>query len=234
MRLHNKSILISPVDAALIEAINALGINTIFSNYINNLISYERYHADMQLLKIKNRIFVPANAVSLIDRISVYSDDICICKALETLYPHNVALNAALVGNNLFCKVDALAAEVRDFCINNDIRLVNVNQGYAKCSTLIVNDNAIITADPTIHKAATDVNIDALLINQGHIVLDDKNYGFIGGASGVIGDNVLFFGDLDTHPDAESIKLFLKKYNMRHISLYSGKLKDIGGFVLLN
>ncbi len=234
MHLHNKSILISPVDTELIDAINGLGIKTIFSECIDNLIAYERYHADMQLLRIKDRFFLPNNATGLVSKVSAFSQNMCMCESLKKNYPLNVSLNAAQVGEFLFCKVNSLAPEVRDFSTENDIKLINVNQGYAKCSTLVLNDNAIITADESICKVAADLNLDVLLIRQGYIYLDDDNYGFIGGASGVIGDTVLFFGDLKTHPDAKNIKLFLNKHKMKQMSLCKGRLKDIGGFVLLD
>ncbi|MBQ4568784.1 MAG: hypothetical protein IJA62_01795 [Ruminococcus sp.] len=234
MRSRNKSILISPVCTEITNAINELGINTIFSECIDNLITYERFHADMQLLKIKDRFFIPKNAIGLLKKLSEFSNEVCVCDSLENKYPLNVSLNAVQVGQYLFCKASSLAPEVREFSIANDIKLINVNQGYAKCSTLVLNDNAIITADPTICKAAYDLDLDVLLIKQGHIYLDDNSYGFIGGASGVIGDTVIFFGDLESHPDASDIKEFIKKHNMDLISLCKGCLKDIGGFVLLN
>lgn len=234
MHLHNKSVLISPVETEITESLKNYGINVEFSACIKELLSFERYHADMQLLRIKERTFVPANVEDLITTISKYSEDLCVCRALEADYPENVCLNAVLIGDNLLCKVNALAEEVREYCLKNDIKLIDVNQGYAKCSTLVVNSKAIITADATIGKAASDLSIDVLRIRQGYITLDDKNDGFIGGASGVIGNTVMFFGDINTHPDAHIIKEFLKKYKMNYISLCKGFLKDIGGFVLIN
>ncbi len=234
MHLHNKTILISPVDTEIIDSINKLGIKTIFSVCIYDLIPYERYHADMQLLKIKNRFYIPKNSNGLAEKLSEFSDNICVCDPLKGEYPYNVSLNAAQVGDLLFCKASSIAANVRDFLSDNDIKIVNVNQGYAKCSMLVLNDKAIITSDPSIYKVAKNLNLDVLLIREGYIHLDENNYGFIGGASGVIGDNVLFFGNLETHPDANNIKMFLKKHRMNYISVCEGILKDIGGFVLLN
>ena len=50
----------------------------------------------------------------------------------------------------------------------------------------------------------------------------------------VVGDTVVFFGDVNTHPDCREILDFISKYGMKHISLMDGLLTDIGGAVILN
>ena len=55
MLLHKSEppvVLISPEDKDIIDNFQNLGIKTIFTNKISELISYEQSHADMQLLKI--------------------------------------------------------------------------------------------------------------------------------------------------------------------------------------
>lgn len=237
MHLHNELtiLLVSPTNADIVKALKNHNINVCFSDCIEDFIEYEKYHADMQLLRIRDKYFVPQNACGIIKFLTKNDFDVKVCESLGRKYPRNVSLNAALVGDKLFCKESTLAKEVKEYCLQNGISIVNVNQGYAKCSTLIIDDNAIITSDPSIYKAAIAENVDVLLISQGNIVLDENNYGFIGGASGVIGEKVLFFGDLDMHPDRELIKEFIEKYNKQVISLINGvKLCDIGGFVLIN
>lgn len=234
MHLHNEhTVLISPVDSIIYDKLNEIGINTVFSEEVCNLISYERFHADMQLLVINDTAFIPDQVSRLYDKVSSYFSNTVICKSIKGKYPGNVALNAALIGKYLFCKASAIACEVYEYCSKNGITIVNVKQGYTKCSTLIVDKKAIITADIGIYKAAEKYEIDCLLIKPGYIYLDDKNYGFIGGASAVIGESVLFFGDINTHPDAESMINFIKKHNKNCISLTDHKLSDIGGAVLL-
>ena len=44
--------------------------------------------------------------------------------------------------------------------------IINVKQGYAKCSICVVSDNAIITADKGIAKAAIQNRIDVLEITR--------------------------------------------------------------------
>lgn len=235
MLLHDKkhTILISPADSKLLKALENLHIEYIASAEISELIEYERYHADMQLLVINNTAFIPENSKDLYSRIKPYFLDVVICKALKNKYPDNVSLNAALIDDKyLFCKESALAAEVRDYCNANNIEIVNVNQGYSRCSMLIIK-NSIITADKSIISAAEKIGLKHLSIKQGYIDLKGADYGFIGGASGVIGDTVYFFGDIERHPDYIEIASFIKENDMQYISLSDEKLTDIGGFVTI-
>lgn len=231
--LNNRLVLISSEDKSITDKIQALGIQIIESNVISELRLNEQRHADMQMLVINDTAFIPKNICSFKSVLKPYFNEIIVCNKLYGDYPANISLNVALVGNYLFCKEDSLAIEVREYCKNNGIEIVNVKQGYTKCSTLIVNENAIITADTGIHRKALDKNINSLLITPGFINLNNADYGFIGGCSGKIGEYVLFFGDITKHPDAEKICDFITKNGCKYISLISTQLNDIGGFVVI-
>lgn len=66
----------------------------------------------------------------------------------------------------------------------NDIEIVNINQGYARCSTLILNNRTAVTADISVKNALEKDGAKVLLISSGDIKLEGYDYGFIGGASG--------------------------------------------------
>lgn len=236
MRLHdyNAYVLIAPMYRLVIDRLNSLGINTVFTKPIKSLICYEQYHADIQMLIIDSIAFIPQNASYLKEYAERLSLVPILCEFIDGKYPANVALNAVLLGDKIICREDALSVEVKKYCYEKNIEILNVKQGYAKCSTLVLNDNAIITADVNIHKAAVRSFVDSLLIRPGYINLDGADYGFIGGSSMVIGDTVVFFGDVNTHPDCSLILDFLYKHNMNHVSLFDGELVDIGGAVLLS
>ena len=88
-----------------------------------------------------------------------------------------------------------------------DIELINVNQGYAKCSCAACS-SGVITADDSIFKTLCKQGINSLKITPGHVTLTGYDYGFIGGASGVIDGKLTFFGDVSKHPDFSKIKEF--------------------------
>ena len=59
-------------------------------------------------------------------------------------------MNCLYLGNKLYGRLDATDKAVLDYCTKNQIELIDVKQGYTRCSTLVVNDNAVITADKSI------------------------------------------------------------------------------------
>lgn len=144
-------------------------------------------------------------------------------------YPGDVGLNQLVMGGVLYGRVDHAARELLDVYPDR----VAVKQGYARCSTLKLSENAAITADRTIATALMSKGVDVLLIEAGHIRLDGYDYGFIGGASFPLPDrSVGFFGDLSLHPDAKAIFAFAERHGVKLYSL-SGELTDYGGGILL-
>ena len=112
--------------------------------------------------------------------------------------------------------------------------MINVKQGYCKCSICIVDDNSIITSDEGIYKEVIKYGIDCLLIQKGHIDLFELDYGFIGGCSGLISDKTLmFFGDIKKHPDYNKINTFVSSKNKTIISLSDENLLDLGSLIPL-
>lgn len=234
MLSHNtKRLVYMAWDDELCKGLITEGIDVIPSKNLVQLRENERYHADMQLFIIRNKAFVTEGSADLKNRLTEYGYDVVMCSPLSKDYPENIALNVALIGNKLFCKTSSLDEKIKEYCVAENIEIINVNQGYTKCSTLILNDKAIITADTTIYSAAIKQGIEVLKIAEGDILLDGANYGFIGGCSGVIDNTVYFFGDIRKHRDAKEIISFLKKHHMDHFCLSKSELRDIGGFVLL-
>ena len=69
-------------------------------------------------------------------------------------------------------------------------------------------------------------------ISKGHIYLSDSHYGFIGGASGKLSDNEIYFsGDISSHPDYDIITDFLDKYHIKPVFNRNRRLNDFGGFI---
>ncbi len=225
-----KTILISPVDGRIYYYFKD-SFNAIKSDCLKELVSYERYHADMQLLNLNGNLFVNSNCKAVINALDKLNIAYTLCEDIGNKYPDNVALNAALVGDVLICKEKALHPCVREYCIKNNIKVLNVNQGYTKCSTLIINENTIITDDESIEKVSLINNINVLKISKGDILLDSETVGFIGGASTVIDETVYFFGDITSHRDGIKIIEFLALHNLNYKCVIPGRLVDIGGIV---
>ena len=110
-------------------------------------------------------------------------------------YPQDCIMNALVIGNKIFCKNDSVSTSIIDFATRRKYKIINVKQGYPACSTLAFGNNAI-TADSGMAKILCDEGINVTLIKEGHISLPPHKYGFIGGAAGVYGNVVYFFGNI--------------------------------------
>ena len=146
---------------------------------------------------------------------------------LQSSYPYNIGLNALCIENLFVHTVNYTDTNLLSLLKNK--KIINVKQGYTKCSTCIVNNHAIITSDLSIAKALSLEKIDVLLIPPGDILLPGLNYGFIGGAAGLIEDKVLaFYGHLDHYLYGSEILKFLHKHMVEPVFLRNGKLIDRG------
>ncbi len=145
-------------------------------------------------------------------------------------YPNDILFNSAKVGNFIIGNTKYTSAYISEYSKSNMLTQINVKQGYAKCSTCIVSNNAIVTSDPAIAAAACRFGIDVLKISEGYIGLHGYTHGFIGGASGIDNgtDRIFFCGDLFSHPDGEKIFAFCKSHKKTPISLSDENLYDVG------
>ena len=120
-----------------------------------------------------------------------------------------------------------------EYCEENNIKIINVNQGYCKCSICLINQNSIITEDQSICNALKD-KFDVLKINSGYVQLKGYNYGFFGGCTGLIDKNTLAInGEIKYHKDKDEMISFLKERNVQLVELKSGYLEDIGSIIPL-
>ncbi|HHW22536.1 MAG TPA: hypothetical protein GXX26_06600 [Clostridiaceae bacterium] len=229
-----KAVLSGDASSEIIASLADYGIEIIKTEKHPVLPNGLAKHADMQMVNVCRGVFVyapdtPENTLSSLKAIGY--ELIEGATRLKSRYPFDVAYNCAIVGKNAFCNpryTDPTVLSMLDKC---GIRIFPVKQGYAKCSTCIISEEAIITADSKIHEKALVAGLDSLLIRpQDSIILDGYDYGFIGGATGLISENELaFFGDFITLNDNIIIGEFLNKHGIKPISLAKGNLVDLGG-----
>ncbi len=231
-----KKLLISGEYEDLIKEINSLKIKTITTSACESLPVGEQYHADMQAIHIEDKIIVLKECTNLLDKLNKYN--VMYSKTnvdIKSKYPYNVLLNCVILKDYVILNSKTVYSEILEICEKINKTVVDVNQGYTKCSTAIINDNAIITADSSIYKACKNHKIDVLKIAPGYISLPKFNYGFIGGCCGLIDKNTLIFtGNIKTHPDYNNIFAFCKNYNVDFISLTNKNLLDVGGIIPLS
>lgn len=150
-------------------------------------------------------------------------------KKLYGDYPRDVALNFVVFKNYFIHNLKATDEFVLSYYMAKGYKLIDVKQGYTKCN-IVVGKNSLITSDVDIYNKLKD-EINILLISHKGIELNNFNYGFIGGASGLVGDKIYFFGDIKYHKDGESIKNFLEYNKEKFVNLLDKPLKDYGSII---
>ena len=214
-----KTLFMSDQYPCFCQALLQMEYSIIPSKNIDSVPIPERKHADMQLLRIKNTVFTLKDCI----------------RQPGSSYPDNVLLNGLFLDGKLYGKMSAIDPIVLDYCSAEQIPVINVNQGYTRCSTLIINEHAAITADSSIANALKYNGVEVLQISPGHILLEGYDYGFIGGAGFCDGESVIFFGDISRHPDYQLIRTFCEKQHRTiRVICKENPLTDIGGVVEIN
>ncbi len=109
--------------------------------------------------------------------------------------------------------------------------IIHVNQGYAKCNVCIAGLNSVITEDNGIYKSVCNTDLNVLKLSSGGVELKNFPNGFIGGASGTINDSLVFFGNLNNHPQSGDILQFLKENKIKYLNSSDKNLSDWGSII---
>ena len=210
------------------EALSKLGTECCFSSSNSSLDLPLSSHSDMSVLHFGGDSFALASGVDIIGLEENYQK--IYNPTLSLGYPYDIFLNVALIDNLAVVGKKNPSKELKEILSKRGYKLIFVNQGYCKCSCAIVNQNAIITDDFSIYEALKSY-IDVLLIKKGDIILQGYNYGFIGGACGLIGKNLMAFsGNIKNHTNFSEISSFLRSHNCDYVCL-GEELIDIGGIL---
>ena len=230
---HAVAIIDGRADKSIIHALEAFAKKVFSLPPFPALSEPVSAHADMLIWCYGKTVFTYADYRAITPEVFAELENLgysvrTISQNPSSKYPHDVALNCALISTSIIANTKYCADEIQAFAAENKLTLLHTNQGYAKCSTVVVSDNAIITSDASIALVARENGIDTLTINSGGVVLPPYEYGFIGGASGADKQNVFFCGDIETHPNAAEIRAFCEKHQKGVVCLSQNPLFDVG------
>lgn len=146
-------------------------------------------------------------------------------------YPGHAIYNGCSTGKFFIHNLKITDKDLLNEVDKTGLTKVHVAQGYAKCNIVVVDESSIITSDLGIAKAATNAGLEVLIIEPKQVLLDGYPYGFIGGASGKIGNTIIFNGNLSAHSDYLKIKEFIERrgLNIKYFEDYP--LTDIGSII---
>lgn len=164
-------------------------------------------------------------------------------------YPENTKYNAVCMGKYFIHNIKYTSPLLFDKVCSLGFETIAIKQGYTKCNMVVINDHAAITSDEGIYKSAkkyfNNINnnsiqrakyqdrkpIDILLIEPGHVKLGNFPYGFLGGASGRVGNEIIFNGNLKAHPDYQIISNFISSQGLAIKYFEEYPLEDIGSII---
>jgi hypothetical protein len=180
-------------------------------------------HTDIFCVKIDDTVIYEKEAIlgKLNNKyISLYGDNV------ENIYPKVAAYNVCIIGNDAVHNFKITDKAVLNILHEKGYNLINVKQGYSRCSIIPLGSKCCITSDKGIYNVLLKNNFDVLYVDQSELDIKlfnesgtySKMKGFIGGCTSVIGDTVIFFGDID--------KLKCKERLVNYIYSKGFKIKD--------
>ena len=147
-------------------------------------------------------------------------------------YPANIPFNAVCLKGYLIHNLKHTSPSLLHAARELGLRLIHVRQGYTKCNCVVVDGHSLITADKgIIHTLKKCPDLGVLPISQGFVRLDGFEYGFLGGASGRVGEEIIFNGNLSAHPDFEAIVHFITSRGLGVKYFPEYPLTDIGSIL---
>lgn len=231
-----KTIICGSKNKILTNYTKSFGIKIISSDLNNSVDKRIAEHTDISVFHLgQNKILLDYTQEELKPKLEAIGMEVILCgEKTESvrIYPRDCSLNCTMLGDALFAKKISIERKIPEFCDKTDIKLINVNQGYTKCSMLVIDENSFITDDESIYSKGLSNGFDCIKISKGSVKLGGFDYGFIGGCGGPIDKkHLLFFGDITRHSDFDLIKSFLTYKNCTFDYLNDYPLCDIGGFV---
>ncbi|MGN0474899.1 MAG: DUF6873 family GME fold protein [Acutalibacteraceae bacterium] len=147
-------------------------------------------------------------------------------------YPENIKFNAVCLEKYFIHNLKYTSPALLDEVKKRRLELINVRQGYTKCNIVVVDGHSLITSDEGIfRKLSSYGDIDVLKIRQGFVRLSGFEYGFLGGSSGRVENEIIFNGNLSAHPDFNAICEFITSRGLKVRYFPEYELEDIGSII---
>lgn len=224
------------------EYIKSLGYELIENRF--NLNTYDEIasHPDIYYTNVGDNVFCDPNR---------YLDGFNCIKGVSEVkenYPLDIPYNVAVMGNIAVHNFDYTDEILKKYLEKSGYKLVQVEQGYTKCSISILNDKACIVSDIGIAKKLLDNNIDVLYVSEPDIKLlkrtnrifvdevrmsfeHSEMQGFIGGAMVRLDNEIILFGDINKLINGKKIQKFIESYGLKLHYFEGLDVVDYGGVI---
>ena len=219
------------------ETLKSLGYNLIEVKKNNEIYPEISSHVDIFACKVKNKIIAEKHVYDILKN-KLKRDIIQGNSVVHSTYPNDINYNVCIVGNRAIHNFKYTDTKIIEELNKNKFELINVKQGYSKCSIAVINENSIILSDRGMYNNLKNSGLDILFLDyipDIKLFNENREYsqknGFIGGAISRIGNNIVIFGDLDKIDYDGKIKGFIKERNLDIIDFKKLDVIDYGGVV---
>lgn len=215
--------------------LQALGFHVILSEALVSLYAAVNGHPDLQFVNACGKLIChrdlskekAAELTSLGIPFSLSQ------KSLKLPYPGHVILNAAISDDLLVHSLKDTDPAVLEAC--SALELVDVRQGYTRCSLSYVGRDSYVTNDDGIARTLQALRKNVLHLPYGDVQLEGFSHGFLGGCLSRVeigSDHVLLVtGDLDCYRHGDALSAFLRGAGIIPYSIGTGSLKDRGSII---
>lgn len=224
-----------------LQRLLSFGFNLIPTEKVSSLYEAVDGHPDLQFFRIEKKVIAHQglckNQMELLSKLG--ASIILGNSSLSLPYPKNIPYNALLSPDLFMHRLDStdpiILNEIQELKKSKDISLVNVRQGYSRCSCAYVGNNSYITEDIVMAERLLALGKQVFYQKHSNVYLEGFDFGFIGGAISLISihgeELVLISGSLDSYFYGNELKEFLKRRNIRYECIGKGKLMDRGTII---
>ena len=196
-----------------------------------------RRHADLSIVVVSENkvVCAPETYAYYKEALSPYGFEVISGKKrVGSHYPDDCAYNVCIVGKKCFLNKNVCDDLLLDILISEGFEIIEVKQGYTKCSISPIDENSFITGDYAIAREGEKRGMEVLLIENEGIMLPPYKNGFWGGSCGMGDKNTLIVnGDISTLPSGDKIREFLDSKNIKIQKSKEGEIIDIGSIIPL-
>jgi hypothetical protein len=200
-------------------------------------------HPDIHFARIKNTLFHDPFSRVIAEKIlssGLIQECVCCEKIPSSPYPSDCSYNVLTCGDYAFHNFEYTDPVVKR-ALERDFTCVNIGQGYANCSSIVLQDGKtgkfmIASSDKGVLAAVEQNNIGTFYADNTGIIIGNQTdlnrmTGFWGGCSGICGDTIFFTGNPATAKEGSRLMAWISSRGYKIVMLSQGPCIDTGSLL---
>lgn len=184
-------------------------------------------HPDLSLFKLADDTIIVDEGVYDYYKEKLANYNVIKGEKVREKYPRDSIYNIVRL-KDYYIHNDITERNIENYFKENRVNHLKVKQGYTRCS-IIPLKNILITSDYGIYKTLRE-KIAIKLVDNDEVILDGFTQGFLGGTCGLVGNKLIFTGDITRHRAYPVIKDVCDRENI-DISYPKTDLVDLGSII---